>query len=395
MVSLHWSLVAGDWSLISRSLNSVHRQADIPSVTMQLIGPEVRRTERATHVVIQIVVVGLLLPLLLWPGVASLVWWLQSDVELDILVYDQTVPDASYLEHASLGLVLEYEKVPFSTEESFIGAAPGGALQGAWPAEAPDLIMLVDAYGVYVDDSGKVSDQGTSRLTEAFDERDAETVIGWVGQGSVVYGEFNILGEPTPSPASRQLEELFRVERTGWAGRPFEDLSEVPDRLIALAGGTWDYSGRGIVLLAPGSNGARVVVLSSADLEGWFPVVDGVLPGSGRSTAARVDGWFEIIATTPETDVDMWMRLPVTDSGRSLLTEHGIPTEWPFLVRTEKSLYLAADASENSVEFPLRRMSGSPALMRVLPQSPQTEFFYRVYMPVVQWLMEIAESGAN
>jgi len=361
-------------------------------VTTPLIGPELRRTERATHLGILMVVVGLLMPLLLWPAIAALVWWLGSDAEIDILVYDQTVPDASYLEHASLGLVLEYEKVPFATKDSFIGAAPGGAPHGAWPTEAPDLVMLVDAYGVYLDDLGEVSDEGTRRITDAFGENDADTVMGWAAEGTVVYGEFNILGEPTPSRASQQLEELFGVERTGWAGRPFEDLSEVSDRLIDLAGGTWDHAGRGIVLLAPGPTGASVVVLSSDDLESWVPVVEGALPGSGRSVEARMDGWFEIIATMPETRVDMWMHLPVTDAGRARLERHEIPTEWPFLVRAEKTLYLAADASENSVEFPLRRMTGSPTLMRVLPQSPETEFFYRVYVPVVQWLVEVAES---
>lgn len=361
-------------------------------MTAPLIGPEVRRTERATHFVILMVVLGLLLPLLLWPGIAALVWSLRPDSTLDLLVYDQTVPDGSYLEHASLGLVLEYEKVPFATEDSFIGAAPGGAPHGAWPIEEPDLVMLVDAYGVYVDDAGEVSDQGTNRITDAFGEDDADTVTEWAASGAVVYGEFNVLGEPTASTASQRLEELFGVARTRWAGRPFEDLAAVPERLIALAGGTWDFTGRGIVLLAPGLGGASVVVLTSDELTGSLPVVYGVLPGSGRSTEARLDGWFEIIAAAPGAEVDMQMRLPVTEAGRALLSESGIPTEWPFLVRHEKSLYLAADASENSVDFPLRRMSGSAALMRVLPQSPEAEFFYRVYVPVMQWLVDTAES---
>jgi hypothetical protein len=339
-----------------------------------------------------IVVLGLLLPLLLWPGVASLVWSLRSNTELDLVVYNQTVPDASYLEHASLGLVLDYEKVPFDTEESFIGVAPGGAPHGAWPTEAPDLVMLVDAYGVYVDDAGEVSDEGTTRITDALEEQDADTVAGWVASGTIAYGEFNILGEPTASPASQKLEALFGVKRTGWAGRPFDDLAAVPARLIELAGGAWEYTGKGIVLLAPGPSGATVVVLDSDQLTDSLPTVQGILPGSGRSTEARFDGWFEVIAAAPGTEVDIKMKLPVTDAGHALLLQHGVPAEWPFLVRNEKSLYLAADASENNVEFPLRRMTGSPALMRFLPQSPESEFFYRVYLPVMQWLVDTAQS---
>jgi len=351
----------------------------------------VRHTERATHALILLVVGALLLPLLLWPGVASVVWWLSPTKDLDVFVYDQTVPDPSYLEHASLGLVLEYEKVPFDTEDSFVGAAPGGAPHGYWPAEAPDLVMLVDGYGVYVDASGRVSDEGTVRITDAIRSGDAGRVIGWAGEGSVVYGEFNILGEPTESPASVGLQQLFGVERTGWAGRPYEDLAAVSDRLVTLAGGKWDHSGPGIVLLGSHGSGARVVVLTADDLVKSLPVVEGVLPGTGRRASAGVDGWFEIIGARSGTEIDMQMRLDVSDSGRAILRTQGIPTEWPFLVRTEKSLYLAADASENSIEFPLRRMTGSPVLMRMLPQSPETAFFYRVYLPVMQWLIGQAE----
>ncbi len=218
-------------------------------------------------------------------------------------------------------------------------------------------------------------------------------MTNWAAAGTVVYGEFNILGEPTPSPASQQLQGLFGVDRTGWAGRSFDDLSVVPDRLVEVAGGTWTHSGQGIVLLAPRAGGATVVVLSSDELEKPFPVVDGVLPGSGRSVSSRVDGWFEVISVRAGSEVNMSMRLPVSDAGRSLLQQHGIPTEWPFLVQNGKSLYLAADASENSIEFPLRKMSGSATLMRALPHSAQTEFFYRVYIPVVQWLIETAGPG--
>jgi hypothetical protein len=355
----------------------------------------VRRTERTTHFTIVTVVVMVLLPLLLWPGIASLVWWLQSDVDIDLVVYDQTVPDRTFLEHASLGLALEYQKVPFSTEASFIGAAPGGTPQGTWPDEQPHLVMLVDAYGVYLDDRGEVSDQGTNRVTDPFDEEDAARVVGWAANGALVYGEFNILGEPTPSSASLALQDLFGVERTGWAGRPYDDLTEVPDRLVQLAGGEWDYAGPGIVFIAPSSDGASVVVLSSSELEGVLPVVEGSLPGSGKSAQARVGGWFEVVEVQPEADVLMQFRLDVTDLGRRLLERHGIPIEWPFLVRSDKSLYLAADASENNIEFPLRRMSGAATLMRSVPNSADTEFFYRVYLPVVEWLVETSQPRAD
>ncbi len=101
-----------------------------------------------------------------------------------MLVYDQTVPDASYLEHASLGLVLEHEKVAFEADLDFVRARPGGMPHADWPESQPDLIMLIDAYGVYIGDSGTVSDEGTQRVSERFGRDDAEVVGGWVEAGS-------------------------------------------------------------------------------------------------------------------------------------------------------------------------------------------------------------------
>lgn len=362
-------------------------------MTLQATGPEIRRSERASHIVILTVVVGLLMPLLLWPAIALLVWWAQPESPVDVLVYDQTVPDATFLEHASLGLALDYEKVPFETDSSFVGAAPGGWAHGDWPSVRPDLVMLVDAYGVYVDDTGEVADDGTRRVTDRFDEEDAATVLAWASQGSLVYGEFNVLGEPTSSPASQALERLFGVRRTGWAGRSYDDLAAVSDRLVTLAGGDWPHSGPGLVLLAPTTDGASVVVLTQDALDATLPTVEGTLPGSEREMSSVLDGWFELVTADANAEVHASLYLPVNDAGRSVLAARGIPAVSPFIVRTEGSLYLAADASENHVEFPLRRMAGSATLMRVVPQSRATEFFYRVYLPVVQWLVEEAETS--
>ncbi len=101
-------------------------------------------------------------------------------------------------------------------------------------------------------------------------------------------------------------------------------------------------------------------------------------------------GWFEII--TSEGSVDPSLRLPVNDAGRTVLDRHGLQERSPLLVRTGRAVYVVVDASENHVEFPLRRMAGAPAVTRLLPQSPEAQFFSRVYLPVVHWLIERVET---
>ncbi len=87
-----------------------------------------------------------------------------------------------------------------------------------------------------------------------------------------------MLGEPTSAPASDSLQRLFGVRPTGWAGRSFQELSDVPERLKALAGGTWNWSGPGIVLMAPGVQEARVVVLDQSSLVGRIRSSKAVYP---------------------------------------------------------------------------------------------------------------------
>ncbi len=341
------------------------------------------RSQRRYHRLITAAVVLVLVPVLVWPSVGWAVWMTRPVSELSVAVFDETVLDDTYREHRGLGLVLESLKVPFSISDGYIGAAPGGAPTGRWPDVRPDLVMLVDAYGVYENDLGELDPQGRHRVSGRLEAGDVLRIERWHNDGSWVYGETQILGTPTSPEARSGLEALFSIESTGWSGRWFDDLTAVPD---SLRSGRWDYTGSGIVLASE----TGIVVLAGSDLTGHLPAVTGRIPGGSRFDVP-FSNWFDVV--TAEGTVDASLELPVTSEGAAKLASLGLPVRTPMIIRGPRSVYIAGDASDAAVSFPLRRVAGAASVMAALPQTVESAFFYRVYLPTVAWLIDGVEAG--
>ncbi len=99
------------------------------------------------------------------------IWWrLVPGRDIDVLVYDQTVPMGQDMDRAMLQQLLAHHHVEFE-QSDYVGSEPGGtAPHGTWPSERPDLIVLADVYGVYLDETGMASDYGSTLATEPFSE---------------------------------------------------------------------------------------------------------------------------------------------------------------------------------------------------------------------------------
>lgn len=324
---------------------------------------------------ITLAVAVVLVPLLLWPAVGSIVWLATPWQSVDVVAYDLTVFDDTYREHRAFGFALESAKAPFAVTD-YVGSSPGGAPADPWPAERPDLVALIDAYGVYTNDDGALDPQGSHRVSGRFAADDARTVIRWAADGTFVYGEASLLAEPTDPEAIDLLSGLFGVEPTGWVGRWFSHLERVPE---SLRRGDWRYRGPGLVLL----NGDDQVVLSGAEA----PMGRGTLPDGG-SFVAPVQSWFEVVAAVPTPDAD----LTLTDDPAAVrtLSAAGIPAVIPLIVRTDRTVFVAADASDQPVAFLFRKVAGGAAFMRAMPHASGTAFYYHVYVPLIGSLIDQA-----
>ncbi len=324
------------------------------------------------------------------------IWWrLTPPTELDILVYDQTVPTDNYPSHASLGQLFEYHRVPYDISD-YVGSLPGGVgPYGEWPDERPDLIILADAYGVYENDFGDVDEFGSIRRTEVFNAEQAQDVADWVDAGTPAYGEFSLVTDPTPAPAGQTLEEIFGFESTGWTFRVEGDLANVPPAIQTLGPFPWPYEGPGFIAVQVPAAGRdvdpRLIVLTEEMMTSDFTGVRGGPPGAAGGESL-FDGWFAYVEPTDGAVVDAWFDLSLTEEGLAVLADEGIPATFPAMIRTENTLYFAGDGLSDETPFRLRRLKGGAIFTRLVTGS-EFQFLYQVMEPSIAWLIDAAVSN--
>ena len=322
-------------------------------------------------------------------------WMVAPDRPLDLLVYDSTVFTDERRQHNAVGLMMTYLKVPFDGDVDYVGTEPGGLPFGAWPETQPELVLLVDAYGVYVNDEADIDENGEILISDTFPERFADDVAEWGSAGSIMMAEFNMMHEPTDAATSEILQDVFGIDATGWTGRAFEDLQDASDRLKELHYREWDYEGPGIILVGA-SAGDRAVdpvveVLLPEHLGADAPRITGDVLNRGREIDISYFSWFALISADVSADTELWLELPVNDRGAALLEERGVPQRSPFLVWTDNTVYAAGNVATTPAAFPARRIRGALPVLERIPASASAQMFYLVYAPLLERLVEMAE----
>ncbi len=325
------------------------------------------------------------------------VWWrLTPTTDMDILVYDQTVPTDVYPSHASLEQIFEYHRIPYDASQDYVGAKPGGLdPHGVWPLEAPEMIILADAYGVYQNAFGDVDEFGSTRRTRVLSLDLVRDVADWVDAGTPAYGEFAMVVDPTPDAAAALLEQTFHFRSTGWTFRVEEQLANVPPAIQSLGPDPWPYEGPGFIAVRVPVAGraaeSELVVLTEDQLTGFYTGVSGGPPGSAGGDS-YFDGWFSMVEPTEGGVVDAWFDLAVTDDGAAVLADHGIPTRFPALIRSDNTLYFAGDGLSDETPFRLRRLKGGAIFTRLVT-GDEFQFMYQVLEPSIAWLIDSARSN--
>lgn len=348
------------------------------------------RPGRAANAALLLAAAVAAMALVVYPVAGAIAWQLADPNPIDVVVYNTTVPTEERLQQRAVDLVLEHLKVE---EPRFVGAAPGALDIGQWPETAPDVVFLVDAYGVYLDDVSLGSDaEGTTLLTRPLGDPVAPDLEAWVGQGTFVYAEFNVLHQPTPPDVSERFQDMFGIDATGWVGRWYSDVDEVGDNLRVLAGDVWPSEGPGLVLVSQSVgdrvNEPRVLVITGPDLTGGPPVITGSGADGGGLVSTPMLDWFSLIIPADPADATMWLDLPIDQSVADALAGLGINARTPMLILGDNTAYFAGNMSRTAAAFPTRGIFGALEVMRRLPQSDEAASFYRVTGPTLQWIVE-------
>lgn len=324
--------------------------------------------------------------------VLHVMWRTQPTHELDILVFDVTVADTGFGEHAVLDLVLQNERVPFELGQDHVGAGAGGVPFGQWPTDQPELIVLADGYGVYADSEGQIGDQGRTLVSPALTTSQAADIERWVVNGVPAYAEFALTTEPTPVEASEYLQDAFGFDSLGWIGKASDDLSQVSPTIAALGPSPWPYSGPGMLFVTVQAGASqpppRLVVLTEEHLDSWQPAFVGG-PTEGRGDLAPFYGWFELIEPTTAA-VESWLTIPVNDEGADALAHVGLPTRWPGVVSTPTTVYVAADGLEDPSGFAFRQFAFGEWMSWKFADTPDERFFHQILRPSLSRVVHLA-----
>ena len=371
----------------------------------------------------------------LWPilllviGLPSLsfgIWSIMPGKQLEILVIDKTVRDATYQEHAALFWTLNHLKYKksngefYSLSEDYLGFFPSGQadlgvskdLSGQTDeqiravASGSDLIYFTDTYGVYESDFvAEPLDVKSRKIYGGLDYSDIKLISMAKEEGKVVVAEFNSLASPTSSAIRSEFENLMGVKWTGWIGRYFDELDtlangDIPAWMIGQykrQHESWNLSGPGLIFIK--ESGEIEAFLYQEDYGNKVPLI--------RTQKMNKEGfqlpdiipypdWFDVMMIDRDYEVISYYDIDPTAAGVQRLRNMGLPRFFPAAVvrnlEKGRQYYFAGDFSDMRENFGTAKFYGLPLLWRGLyvasDYTNRQSFFWNYYYPLITQVLE-------
>jgi hypothetical protein len=347
-------------------------------------------------------------------GFPFLLWQVQPSKNLDVVIIDKTVPDATYREHKGLMWLLNNMKIqngskPFQYSKDYYGFYPLAnktytTKELSGDMKTPDLIYITDTYGVYEEDFYKNNIHGdrSALIYGGVSEQEAAIISGML-QDNVIIGEFNTLASPTGNEARARLEDTFGLAWSGWIGRYFSDLSdnnmEIPRWIktdYAMQYGVkWDFEGPGIVFAGRGD---KILVLREGiELSEGLNTIRFTEKAASEfhvKNNTKYYYWFEVCSPDKGTEVLANYRLDLTEAGEKIMRQNGLPDKFPAVLRMQNkytSYYFSGDFADNNMTPRLYQASGMRFLNKITTfdeDTNQNYFFWNVYYPMVETIVK-------
>lgn len=360
-------------------------------------------------------IVSILLGLALLVAMPWFVWLWQPSHPLQVVILDKTVPDRSYREHKGLVWLLNQQKIvkpdgtSYRYEEDYYGFYPGEA-QAFETRDIPrsltsaDVVYIADTYGVYEEEYyGKAEGGRSDKLIGGLTLRDLEPVQKAAAEGATLIAEFNTFASPTDQESREVIYDLLGLEWSGWIGRIFADLkadAEIPawmrSNYEVQYGSAWSFEGAGLVLV---NEQDQIVVLEAGKH----------LQQGGSTFAFTTEGqqrlglsgdhsyryWFDIVQPrSNQTEVLASYKLDVTAGGQEVLARHGIPVEFPAVLRHDagsyQSYYFAGDYADIN-QYPLWRKYWGwetvKAWTTLDTMKNEDSFYWDIYVPLMKSIL--------
>jgi hypothetical protein len=337
-------------------------------------------------------------------------WQLQPSKELNVLIYDKTVPDQTYREHKGLVWILnnakfvKENKKPYEINEDYKGFVPKDGQQYSITSLPNDLknydvFYLTDQYGVYEEDFIGENETGerSSIIYGGLESSDIDRIEGALlaSKGKTLIAEFNTFASPTPVAIRDKIANLLNLEWTGWIGRYFPDLNnkEVPEwvrKQYEESGGKWNYNGEGFVFV---SHNDQLVVVDQKDVTKSGALFDLTNQGEkffNRELQGEYQYWFDINIAGNKEEILAEYHLPISEKKKEELKGLGIPTNFPAIIHHQNarynSYYFAGDYADEAEVPAIYQTKGLDLWKENF--GTQDSFYWEVYVPMMKALLD-------
>ncbi|MGI6349022.1 MAG: hypothetical protein ACOXZ0_03810 [Eubacteriales bacterium] len=351
-------------------------------------------------------------------------WQLEPDKEYHVAIIDKTVPDETCREHNGITFLLNCLKYrnesgdPYDLKKDYFGFFPNEEEKNYVVRPLPvdydaySVIYLADTYGVYEEDLPWVEKEGegsfSGKIYGGLEEEEWFHIVNRLVKKdrSLFIAEYNAFASPTQKEVREGITSYLGINWSGWIGRYFEELDfhkneEIPQWIIEEFGESWNYSGPGFVLV--NDINFQIVVLEKSK----HVLDDGIhilftQEGKdffGLKKSPNYSYWFDIVTPKQGSTVLAYYNWDLTESGKALLEENGIPTEFAAVVKNEQgacsSYYFAGDYNDLGQVPTIYKFKGIQKLHSVLETYSGRAFYWSTYFPMMERILEDYENSPS
>ncbi len=369
----------------------------------------------------RIFIIGISLLLLI--SLPIVFWHLQPDKECRIAIIDKTVPNETYREHNGIVFLLNQLKYKnqsnalFDIREDYFGFSPNEEDKSYTIKPLPinyddyDVIYLADSYGVYEEDLPWVEkEREGSRSVKVYGGLEEEEWLNIVDRlvkkdKSLFIAEYNTFASPTKKEVRESITNHLGINWNGWVGRYFDELDyrkneEIPQWIIDEFGESWNYSGQGFLLV--NDFDYRVLVLErSKHISDRGIKISFTQEGEeffGFNDSPQYSYWFDIVTPEQGSTALAYYNWNLTESGKELLEENGIPAEFAAVIKSERgsssSYYFAGDYNDIGKVPNLYKFKGLQKLYGFMEKNSESALYWSAYFPMMERILESFENSS-
>ncbi|SOB92618.1 hypothetical protein SAMN05880501_101526 [Ureibacillus xyleni] len=343
----------------------------------------------------------------------SVVWWLTPQKQLNVAIIDKTVPDETYREHLGFMWALNYFKYRNEEgrfkEDDYFGTIPKLDTTTVQTNSLPkdysniDVIYLADTYGVYKDDLNENLERDGARSEKIVGGLDIEEWNNIVNrltsnEKSLLVAEYNSFASPTQKEVRDAMLDYLNINWTGWIGRYFYELdpeknSEIPQWIVEDFGENWNYNGGGFVLVNNFLNEVIVLELDKHISEEGIRLqyTDEGQAFFNINSNPKYDYWFDIITASNQENVLANYQWALTDSGREILEEKGVPISFAAVINNDrknaKAYYFAGDYNDISKVPFFYQFKGLATVYKYAQMFSDDGFYWSSYLPMMESIL--------